>query len=122
VPHLPSFFSSSLYNGQSPSEHLDKLSCSAQNHALPLSHDDREMRDSPQLHGKILIRIVVVPAFFPQVRIAVGNLRLLFGPVFNGEILKLVVFFEDGGLLLVGVEGLFGGFGVGDGGCGVFGG
>lgn len=56
-------------------------------------------------------------------RIPTRNLRLLLRPVFNGEVLELVVFLEDGRLFCVGgVERLCAVFGVGDGGGGVFGG
>lgn len=54
-------------------------------------------------------------------RIAVGDLRLLLGPVFDREVLELVVFLEDGGFLCVGGFGV-GGRGGGGGGFGGWGG
>jgi hypothetical protein len=36
---------------------------------------------SPQLHGKVIIRVIVIPALFPKMCVAVGDLCLLFCPV-----------------------------------------
>jgi hypothetical protein len=60
--HLPSFLSSSLFI-VSPS---------------PISSTDTS---SPQLNRKVVIRVIVVPALFPKMCVAVGNLCLLLSPV-----------------------------------------
>ena len=76
VAHLPSFFSSAL--------HI----------ISPLYPQSVQQHPSlPQLHRKVLIRVIVVPALLPQMRIAVRDLRLLLCPVFDGEVLELVVLF-----------------------------
>jgi len=46
-----------------------------------------------QLHGKVLARVIIVPALLPQVRVAAWKLRIFFSPVFHGEVLKLIVLF-----------------------------
>jgi hypothetical protein len=77
--HLPNFFNSSLHSVSPYPRTAPRLQ--------PI------IPNSPQLHRKVLIRVIVIPTLFPQMRIAVGNLCLLLSPVFDGEVLELVVFF-----------------------------
>lgn len=35
----------------------------------------------PQLYGEILVRVIVVPALFPEMRIATGDLGILLCPI-----------------------------------------
>jgi hypothetical protein len=62
--HFPSFFSSSLHTVSS------------------VSSFPKGMRKSLlQLNREILVRVIVVPALFPEMRITAGNLCLLLGPI-----------------------------------------
>jgi hypothetical protein len=65
VAHLPSFLSSSLYFVSSHVPHMCILMI------------------SPQLHRKIIIRVVVIPALLPKMCVAVGDLCFLFCPVYS---------------------------------------